>query len=238
MASPPRIGISGRVATVDAAARTGVNAAYVASVAAGGGLPLVLSPLAGPDAADALLDGLDGLLLTGGDDLDPAAYGAAPHPKLGPLDPPRDAFEFALYRAARARGRPVLAICRGLQLVNVAHGGTLVQDLPSERPGPVRHAATGRRDARSHPVRLGPGSRVAQACGTGAFDVNSFHHQAIDRLGAGLTVTGHAPDGVVEACEADTGAWMVAVQWHPEELTAAPGPDAALFAAFVRAATN
>lgn len=238
MASRPRIGISGRVATVDGAARTGVNAAYVQSVAKAGGLPLVLSPLAGPEAADALLAGLDGLLLSGGDDLDPALYGAAPHPKLGPLDPPRDAFELALYRAARAAGRPVLAICRGMQLVNVAHGGTLIQDLPSEQLGPIRHAAGGPRDARAHPVHLTAGSRIAAACGDTDFTVNTFHHQAVARLGAGLVATGVAPDGVLEACETTEGPWMVAVQWHPEELTATAGPDTALFTAFLRAAAS
>lgn len=235
----PRIGITGIVKPVDGADRAGVNAAYVRSVVAAGGLPYLLSPLAEPTHAAALLEPLDGLLLTGGDDLDPASYGAAPHPATGGIDPARDRMEFALYAAARDRAMPVLAICRGLQLVNVAHRGTLVQDLPTERPGPVLHRAASARDARTHAVRIAGGTRTAAALGTAAVIVNSFHHQAVARLGDGLLPTGWSDDGVIEAVEAADAAWMVAVQWHPEEhWREADTPEQRLFRAFVAEAAR
>lgn len=239
MTRAPAIGISGIVKPVDGADRAGVNAAYVRSVVAAGGRPYLLSPLADPAHAADLLEPLDGLLLTGGDDLDPARYGAARHPATGGIDPARDQMEFALYAAARAQTKPVLAICRGLQLVNVAHGGTLVQDLPTERPGPIAHRAVSARDARTHAVRLAEGTRTATALGAVAARVNSFHHQAIARLGDGLVPTGWSDDDLIEAVEAEAAAWMVAVQWHPEEhWREADAPDQRLFRAFITEAAR
>ncbi|HEX5005013.1 MAG TPA: gamma-glutamyl-gamma-aminobutyrate hydrolase family protein, partial [Gemmatimonadales bacterium] len=163
----PRIAVGGFVRAVDGLDRTGVNASYVAAVVAGGGLPLVLSPLLGAAAAGEALEGCSGLVLTGGADIDPVRYGAAPSPALGQLEPARDAFELALLAAAKARRLPVLAICRGLQLVNVAGGGTLWQDLPSERPGPVDHRQAAPRGEPTHVVRIEPGTRTAELLGNG-----------------------------------------------------------------------
>ncbi|HXE58541.1 MAG TPA: gamma-glutamyl-gamma-aminobutyrate hydrolase family protein [Gemmatimonadales bacterium] len=233
----PRIGVTGVVRRVDGADRSGVNAAYLRAVLSAGGLPFVLSPLLGPELAPAALGGLHGLLLTGGEDLDPAWYGATPSPRLGPVDRARDAFELAIFAEARRRGLPVLAICRGLQLVNVALGGTLWQDLPSERPGRP-HDAAAPRTARVHRVRIRPGSRAARALGAAELVTNSFHHQAVRDLAPPLEATAFAEDGVIEAVEErDGGPWLLAVQWHPEEFHADPAaPDGGLFAALVEEA--
>ncbi|MFI5235361.1 MAG: gamma-glutamyl-gamma-aminobutyrate hydrolase family protein [Gemmatimonadales bacterium] len=235
--SRPRIGITGLTRTVDGLARTGANAAYVAAVVAGGGLPLLLSPLLPPEMAEDLTAGLDGLVFSGGADIDPARYHAHPHSALGPVEPDRDAFEFALVAAARARRLPVLAICRGFQLVNVALGGTLWQDLPSERPGPVAHSGNWARTARVHPVELLPKSRTAEVLAVTRLTVNSFHHQGVRDLAPGLVASGTAPDALVEAFEGNGGPWLLGVQWHPEAFHAEAGaPDQRLFAALARAA--
>ncbi len=207
---------------------------YVRSVEAAGAIPLVL-PTQGPEAAEAILDRLDGLVLSGGIDVDPAAYGCAPHPKLGRVDRARDEFEIALTRLALRRDLPILAICRGQQLLNVATGGTLIQDIPSVVTGAVAHEAPGRRTRRSHPVEVAPGSRLGEILGPGPLLVNSFHHQAIDRLGQGLTVTGRAPDGVIEAVEMEEHSFVVGVQWHPESFWKEPASFRPLFEAHVEA---
>ena len=236
--SAPRIAVGGVVRAWDGAERTGVNAAYVRSVLSAGGVPVILSPMLGPSYAARALDGADGLLLTGGEDIHPAWYGADPSPHLYPPSRERDLFELALFASARQRELPILGICRGIQLVNVALGGTLFQDLPSERPGPVLHDPGASRDARTHEVRLQPGSRAAAALGGPTIMVNSFHHQAIDRLASGLVATGWTEDGLIEAVETGPGApWLLAVQWHPEEMLAdARAPERGLFRALVERA--
>ena len=234
--SSPRIAVSGLVRRVDGVDRTGVNAEYVAAVLEAGGMPLVISPLLGAARAADALEGCGGLLLSGGADIDPAKYAAVPSPALEPVESMRDDFELALLAAARARRLPVLAICRGLQLVNVAAGGTLWQDLPTERPGPVAHRQSAPPAEPTHSVRVEPRTRTAEILGTAALRVNSTHHQAVRALGAGLMETAWAEDGVVEALESDdAGEWLVAVQWHPERKSAGAA-DRALFGAFVAAA--
>ena len=232
--SLPRIGISGRSAIVEGAERAGVNAAYLRSVIAAGGVPSILSPLTPLAAVPSLLDGIDALLLSGGADIDPKQYRAVPHPKLGTVEPERDAFELALFAEARARKLPVLAICRGLQLVNVALGGTLWQDLPAER-GP--HLQSTRRTDRVHPVDVVSGTRLRGALGDAVVQVNSFHHQAIRDLAPGLVASAHTADGLVEGIETESELWLLGVQWHPEEFWAEPSaPDLGLFRAVVAAA--
>lgn len=232
--SSPRIAVSGLVRRVDGLDRSGVNVAYLAAVLAAGGIPIILSPVLGPDRAEEALRGVDGLLLTGGDDVDPAHYGDIPSSQLGAIDSRRDEFEFALFRSARARGLPVLAVCRGLQLVNVALGGNLWQDLPSERPGAVLHEQRVARDRRTHAVRVSPDTRTRALLGAERLMVNSFHHQSIRELGDGLLATGWAEDGVIEAAEVADGGWVVGVQWHPESFHAeAASPDLALFRGLV-----
>ena len=238
--SAPRIAVSGVLRTWDAAERTGVNVAYVRSVLAAGGVPIILSPVLGPAYAMRALDGVDGLLLSGGEDIHPAWYGAEPSLHLYPPSRERDLFELALFAAARQRELPILGICRGIQLVNVGLGGTLFQDLASERPGPVAHDPGGSRDARSHEVRLQEGSRAARALGRTVLSVNSFHHQAVERLAGGLLASGWSADGLIEAVESPAEApWLVAVQWHPEEMHAeAAAPERGLFRALIEAAAR
>ncbi len=234
--SHPRIGISGVVRNWDGADRTGVNGAYVQALLAAGGVPLILSPLMEPALAGRALDGVDGLILTGGEDIHPAWYHTDPHPQLSPPSRERDLFELALFAVARQRELPILGICRGIQLVNVALGGTLFQDLPSERPGAVNHRPDGARDVRSHRVRLTPGSRAAEALGQTAVTVNSSHHQGIKDLAPGLVASGWTDDNLIEAAETAPGAsWLLAVQWHPEEMHLdRQAPERGLFAALVR----
>ena len=236
--SAPRIALGGVVRQWDNAERTGLNSAYVRSVLAAGGVPVMLSPLMGPSYAARALDGVDGLVLTGGEDMDPAWFQAAPHPKANPPSRERDLFELAILAAARERELPVLGICRGIQVVNVALGGTLWQDLPSERPSVVDHNPETARGERTHLVRLEPGSLTASALGGTEIRVNSFHHQAIRELAPKLVATGWTEDGLIEAVEGAPGQpWLLAVQWHPEEMTAdVRSPDRGLFRALVERA--
>jgi putative glutamine amidotransferase len=234
----PRIGISGVVRTWDEADRTGVNAAYVRAVLAAGGVPLVLSPLLGASLAGYALEGIDGLLLSGGEDIDPSWYGAEPSPLLSPPSRERDLFELALFAVARQRQLPILGICRGIQLINVALGGTLFQDLPSERPGGVQHRPERPRDVRTHRVRITPGSRAAEALGLTSLSVNSSHHQAIRDLAPGLCASGWTDDELIEAVESPRGEpWLLAVQWHPEEMFREDrAPEHGLFSTLVQEA--
>jgi putative glutamine amidotransferase len=199
---------------------------------------LILSPLMAASVVGSALDGCDGLLLTGGEDIHPSWYGADPSPLLSPPSQERDLFELALFAVARQRELPILGICRGIQLINVAMGGTLFQDLPSERPGSVDHSPVGARDSRSHPVRIQPGSRAAAALEATSVMVNSVHHQAIKDLAPGLVASGWTNDGLIEAAESGVGAsWILAVQWHPEEMHADRlAPEQGLFSALVNEA--
>jgi putative glutamine amidotransferase len=212
---------------VDGRDRVTLSVSYVHALESAGLIPLSVPTLLAPRHAAAALDSVRGLVLTGGEDVAPERYGAVPHPKLGDVDPARDAAELELIAAARARRLPILAICRGIQILNVAMGGTLYQDLDSERPGTVRHAAE-----RNHAVRVQRDSTLAGALGVESGEVNSRHHQAIRDLAPGLRAVAWAEDGVIEGAEAADPAagWMVAVQWHPEDLT-----ERALFRGFARA---
>ena len=202
---------------------------YPEAIRRAGAIPLVIPPM-DLTAIEPLLDGLWGLCLSGGPDLHPSCYGADPHPQLGPTEPPLDAFEIALLRAAEARDMPVLAICRGLQVLNVARGGTLVQDLPTQRPSDIDHRQGLPGATPTHDVTL-EDSLTSHCLGLREARVNSFHHQAVDRLGAGLRAVGWAPDGVIEAVEATDRAFTVGVQWHAESLIRSPEQDR-LLAAF------
>lgn len=215
---------------VDGRERVTLNTAYVRALERVGLIPVALPTLLAPDRAAQALADVGGLVLAGGEDVDPARYGAAPHPALQDTDPGRDAVEVALIAGARKRRLPLLAICRGIQILNVALGGTLYQDLASECPGPIAHAGGG--DGSRHAVRIAPGSLVERTLGTRAATVNSRHHQAIRDVAPGLVAAAWADDGVIEAAEpADASApWTIAVQWHPEDLT-----ERALFEGFARA---
>ena len=191
--------------------------AYSAAIARAGGRPLLLSADDGlAQAPDPLLDRLDALLLTGGPDVDPASYGAQPHPQTGPTWPERDRFELALAHRALERDMPVLGICRGMELLNVALGGTLIQHLP-DVTGDERHRHTPGVFS-DHEVRLEPGSLAAQAVGAELTAVKSHHHQAAAELGEGLRASGRSePDRLIEVIEHPDRRFALGVLWHPEE---------------------
>ncbi|MFX4292684.1 gamma-glutamyl-gamma-aminobutyrate hydrolase family protein [Streptomyces bohaiensis] len=223
----PMIGVS---TYVESSVRWGVwdlpaavlPAGYHRQVRAAGGLPVLLPPDDEADAAE-LLRRLDGLVVAGGPDVAPERYGAARHPRCGPSAHARDAGELALIRAALAEGVPVLGVCRGMQLLNVALGGTLVQHVEGHGGQP---GVFGR-----HPVRPVAGTRLAGVLGTGELPVPTYHHQAVDRVGDGLVVSAFAGDSLVEAVERPDGPLVLGVQWHPEA-----GDDGRLAAALVTAA--
>jgi putative glutamine amidotransferase len=209
---------------------------YVRAIEAAGALPVVMPPLA-PADVPALVARLDGLVLTGGPDLAPAAYDARPHAELGATEPDLDAFEYAVVHEALRVDLPILGICRGAQAVNVARGGTLHQHLPDVVGTGIVHRQTEDGRIPTHPVEVVPDSRLADVLGTTELDVNSFHHQAIDRLGAGLRVCARAPDGTIEGIEDDALPFLVAVQWHAETLVGIPG-HGGLFRELVAVATH
>jgi len=183
-----------------------------------------------------VLDSVAGLVLTGGEDVDPARYGEQRHEKVRSVNAARDATEAALIEEARARGKPVLAICRGIQILNVALGGTLVQDIPSECRTNIDHDDEGARTSRTHDVDIEPGSLIAKSGGAEHVSVNSFHHQSVKRVADGMRVTARSPDGVIEGIEStDDDWWAMGVQWHPEEMTDSAEPwDRGLFKAFAK----
>ena len=201
---------------------------YLRAIELGGGIPVVLAPET-PELAEAMLDRLDGLCLAGGPDLDPLAYGAGErHALLGPTDRTVDAAELALAHGADARRLPLLGICRGLQAMNVARGGTLHQHVGAHRQATPATESV-------HDVAVAPGSLLAGLTGAAALAVNSFHHQAADVLGRGLLVSATAPDGTVEALEDPSRPFLLGVQWHAEGMLERP-EHRALFEALVEAA--
>lgn len=207
---------------------------YVESIRRAGGDPLVLSLDADPS-----LDGIDGVLFTGGGDVDPAHYRETRHAKTHEADPERDAFELALAKLALQRNTPMLAVCRGVQVVNVAAGGTLIQDIPSEVNRALDHQVDAPSFAIAHEVWVTPGSRLAsmmeEQLDGDVLHVNSRHHQAVARPAEGFDITATAPDGVVEAIERTGAPFCVGVQWHPENFWRT-GEFRSLFEEFVKAA--
>lgn len=194
----------------------------------------------GSVSADQALSGVDGVLLTGGQDVDPARYSEERHPTTEDAEPGRDELELALARRALDDDLPLFAICRGIQVLNVAAGGSLVQDIPSEVGHFVPHDVREPRDHEAHPVRVKPGTRLAEALGSeinahGETMVNSRHHQALSTVAPGLEVTAVAPDGLPEAVEKKDSRFVVGVQWHPENFHRS-GRFSGLFDAFVKSA--
>jgi putative glutamine amidotransferase len=243
---PPIIGITATLKEdVDAVAERPLgkfvraDLDYVEGVAGAGGVPVVLPPTGDEGAAEAVIQSLDGLLLSGGSDLDPSYYGEEPVPELGITLPERDAFEMTLVRSALRRRMPVFGICRGMQVLNVALGGTLYQDLPSQWERDVlKHRQATPKWRPTHEVRVREESYMAEVMGSEVVKVNSYHHQGVRVLAEGLVATGRSSDGVIEAVEAKdlSERWLLGVQWHAEAMRGAGPQQESLFEAHVSAA--
>ena len=243
---PPIIGITATLKEdVDAVAERPLgrfvraDLDYVDGVTGAGGVPVVLPPAGDVRTAEAVIQSLDGLLLSGGSDLDPGYYGEEPAPELGITIPERDAFEMALVGLALRRGMPVFGICRGMQVLNVALGGTLYQDLPSQwERDLLKHRQDTPKWQPTHEVRVRDGSYIAEVMDREVVKVNSYHHQGIKDLAEGLLATSRSSDGVIEAVEAKdvSERWLLGVQWHAEAMRGAGPQQESLFEAHVSAA--
>ena len=214
-----------------------MNRMYLDALVRAGAAPILLPLLPDqPQVMRVLYERLDGLLLPGGVDIEPSTFGEARHPLLRHTDPPRDIVELQLARWALDEGMPVLGLCRGLQILNIAAGGTLYQDVQAQRYGSQKHdyePPAHSRDYLAHEVELVAGSRLRALIGAGSAPVNSMHHQGIQRLGDGLAATAHAPDGLIEAIEGAGKGFAMGVQWHPESLEPHDDISRALFREFV-----
>jgi len=225
--------------------RVRLTAAYVTALESAGLIPLIVPPLSNADAASAVLDSVAGLVLTGGEDVDPARYGEKRHEKVRSVNPARDATEAALIQKAKERGTPVLAICRGIQMLNVACGGTLVQDIPSQVHGALIHnleSPPHQSYEFAHEVWLDKDTLLASLMrerlrDTDACDVNSRHHQAVKEVAPGFKVSATAPDGVIEAIEDPNARFCLGVQWHPENFFRT-GEFRPIFEGFLEAASR
>ncbi len=238
----PVIGISGDILTGDGVDRHAVRDSYIAAVLNAGGAPLIIPCTGHEAAAYAIYRTLDGLLLTGGADVQPDLYGESQNgTEMDSVEPRRDATELWLARWAIADDLPLLGICRGHQVLNVALGGTLFQDIPLQLPeSSLDHRGstyTSDRGLLAHQVVLEPQCKLSAIFGTSQLMVNSLHHQSVKQVAQGLKVVGRSPDGVVEALESDNHRWVASIQWHPEELWRQHSSAANLFKAFVEAAS-
>ncbi len=237
----PVIGITGRT---DQSARPpnlplfAITPTYVQAVELGGGAPVVIPPHQEEAKLRAIFEHLNGLLLSGGGDILPAQFGEEDSGLLWLVDERRDRTELALAQWALAEGLPLLAICRGIQVLNVAAGGTLIQDIPTQVPNALPHSTVAGRPKSSvvHTVEVAATSRLAALVGAGELGVNSSHHQAVKVVGAGLVVTARAPDGIIEGLEAPAHPFCVGVQWHPEAMVESHPVMRRLFEALAEAA--
>lgn len=210
---------------------------YIDAIVRAGGAPFLIPLVEDEDVLRALFERLDGLLLAGGGDMSPQLYGEDPIPQIGMVDPLRDQVEMPLARWAVEEGKPILGICRGVQVINVALGGSLYQDIPSQIDTPLVHDSSYTRQDwtyMAHDLRLAPDSKLAQLFGTTNFSINSLHHQSLKKIAPQLRPVGWAPDGVVEAVEGRNGHFLIGVQCHPEALQGSADPRwRALFRHFV-----
>jgi putative glutamine amidotransferase len=216
MAKRPRIGIPMRIEL--ATDRFYLARFYSEAVVAAGGAPVHISLIPQPEYVEAVVEGLDGILLPGSDsDVDPLRYGQQPHPNLGAVHPIKDETDLLIIAAAERKRIPIFAICFGMQVLNVSRGGTLIQDIGSQVPEAIKHEQGAPRDRPSHRVTLSERTKLSKVAGAEAFVVNSHHHQAIETLGANLVATARTSDGIIEALEDPRpDRFAVAVQWHPE----------------------
>ncbi|WP_137625665.1 gamma-glutamyl-gamma-aminobutyrate hydrolase family protein [Lactiplantibacillus pingfangensis] len=236
----PIIGVAPGTLAVDSQMFPGrkrdyVNRVYLRSITANGGVPLVLPVTNDAETIARYVGLIDGLLLCGGQDVNPLVYGEEPLEKLGGIDPERDTYEIALIKAVHAVHKPIFGICRGIQILNACYGGTIYQDL-SYMPagqGTIKHLQAQLPAYGMHHVQVAPKSVLAEFLGQTELAVNSFHHQTLHQIAPGFQVVATAPDSVVEAIEATDGGLQLAVQWHPEEMQAVEPVMARLFAKFI-----
>lgn len=235
---PPIIGLTHSIHLDEQTLHTPL--AYPDAIRQSGGIPLLIPATTDESILEACLNVVDGVLFSGGDDIDPLRYGESQVWQCGDICPLRDEYELTLARLTLKRGLPVLGICRGIQLLNVALGGTLYQDLPSQLPGCMAHRQHQVSTYVSHTASIPSGSRLHDIYGADEIHVNSHHHQALKALGQGLIATAVAPDGVIEGVEMPDHPFFVGVQWHPEKLVQRPVNAAHkhLFEAFVQACTK
>ena len=240
MSNYPLIGVSGSINAKET--EHFLLRSYFSALVAAGSIPVMLSPDMDDAMIDSCLGRLDGLFLAGGNDLSPELFGAEPVEELGEINPLRDQLEMRLIPKAFSMGMPVLGICRGVQSMNVAMGGTLWQDLPSqyrtpEGLPPIAHRQTRPDYYPSHSISIQPGSRIHNLLGCDELRVNSFHHQAVRSAAPGLNVSAHASDGVIEAIEHPEHPFFIGVQWHPERYYDRAKEALTLFSGFVHAAS-
>jgi len=216
-----------------------MNQRYYHAVASAGAAPVLIPLLDDMETLRAIYERMDGILIPGGVDVDPAAFGEHPHERLGRIDPARDRVEIQLVKWAVEDRKPVLGLCRGLQVINVALGGTLYQDLDAEYPNAIKHdyfpTYGFSRDHLAHPIAIQPGSRLRHALTDASVPVNSMHHQGIKALARSLVASAVAPDGLIEAAESPNDAYVVGVQWHPEVFELSEPSSGDLFCDFVAA---
>jgi len=219
-----------------------MNQRYYHAVASAGGAPVLVPLLDDLETLRAIYERTDGILIPGGVDVDPATFGEKPHERLGRIDPARDRVEIQLVKWAVEDNKPLLGLCRGLQVINVAFGGTLYQDLETEYPNPIKHdyfpTYGYSRDHLAHQVAVEAGSRMRHALVDAAVPVNSMHHQGIKALATGLSASAVAPDGLIEAAESTSESYIVGVQWHPEVFELSDPSSGVLFTDFVQAASR
>ncbi len=226
--APPKEGKFGTVS---------VGESYLQAVQRAGGIPLILPVGLSPDDLRVLFARLDGILLTGGGDIDPRRFDGQPHPRVYDIDERRDDLEIRLVQMAADSGKPFLGICRGIQVINVALGGSLFTHISDQHSGSLRHDwyPDVPRDYLAHPVTVAPGSRLAQVLGGEAFEVNSLHHQGLERLAGGLRAVAYSPDRLIEGVEVPGHPFGLGVQWHPEWLQD-HAPQRQIFRALMEAA--
>lgn len=215
-----------------------LNCAYSRAIAMAGGVPVILPNLDDPAYVDAILGRVDGVLLSGGADVDPARFGEQILNETVEVDPLRDSAELPLIERAVSRDMPILAICRGIQSLNIALGGSIYQDIPAQIPSNIEHKQTAPRHEASHEVEAAGGSLFERIVGAAPIRVNSFHHQALKEIAPRLAISARGPDGVVEAVEDRDARFLLAVQFHPEELVGWSEPCRALFRALVEASAR
>lgn len=212
--------------------------AYVDAVSRAGGMPVILPGIANIQSLTPYLKSIQGLVLAGGGDVDPAYFNEEPHPALGEITPDRDRFEIMLVKAAMRKKMPILGICRGIQVLNIACGGTVMQHIPSEIRKPLKHSQLAPRSHPSHRIFIDGSSRLARISMTAVAKVNSFHHQAVRVPAPGFIVSARSSDGVIEAIENPKYKFVLGVQWHPECLTGRDRKARLLFKALVDACTK